>query len=115
MQWASDEGVEDVASGDQVVDRRGDAAAFLRQAVDIAPSVKRFAQQIQSGHYPGDRSTIASAASGITHVINTCLSHGIDAGMLTAARSVIDRAVADGHGPEGLARLTTVLHESGRP
>ncbi|MGW5345775.1 hypothetical protein [Streptomyces sp. NPDC004050] len=42
MQWASDEGVEDVASGDQVVDRRGDAAAFLRQAVDIAPSVKRF-------------------------------------------------------------------------
>ncbi|MGW4689798.1 NAD(P)-dependent oxidoreductase [Streptomyces sp. NPDC004244] len=77
--------------------------------------VKRFAQQIQSGHYPGDRSTIASAASGITHVINTSLSHGIDAGMLTAARSIIDRAVADGHGPEGLARLTTVLHEAGRP
>ncbi|MEU5809217.1 hypothetical protein [Streptomyces sp. NPDC047718] len=74
MQWASDEGVEDVASGDQVVDRRADAAAFLRQAVDIAPSVKRFAQQIQSGQYPGDRSTIASAASGITHVVNTCLS-----------------------------------------
>jgi 3-hydroxyisobutyrate dehydrogenase-like beta-hydroxyacid dehydrogenase len=77
--------------------------------------IKRFAQQIQTGRYPGDRSTIASAASGITHIINTATSHGIDVGMLTAAKSIIDHAVTDGYGPEGLARLTTVLHRAGRP
>ncbi|WP_406470259.1 NAD(P)-dependent oxidoreductase [Streptomyces sp. NBC_01615] len=75
--------------------------------------ITRFAQQIQAGQYPGDRSTIASAASGITHIINTATAHGIDAGMLTAAKSIIDRAVADGYGPEGLARLAAVLHKSG--
>jgi 3-hydroxyisobutyrate dehydrogenase-like beta-hydroxyacid dehydrogenase len=77
--------------------------------------IKRFAQQIQTGRYPGDRSTIASAASGITHIINTATSHGIDVGMLTAAKSIIDHAVTDGYGPEGLARLTTILHKAGRP
>jgi 3-hydroxyisobutyrate dehydrogenase-like beta-hydroxyacid dehydrogenase len=76
--------------------------------------ITRFAQQIQTGRYPGDRSTIASAASGITHVINTAAAHGIDAGMLTAAKNTIDHAVADGYGPEGLARLTTILSKSGR-
>ncbi|MGW2780302.1 NAD(P)-dependent oxidoreductase [Streptomyces populi] len=76
--------------------------------------ITRFARQIQTGHYPGDRSTIASAASGIAHVISTATGHGIDVGMLAAAKNTVDRAVADGYGPEGLARLTTVLHETGR-
>lgn len=76
--------------------------------------INRFAQQIQASHYPGDRSTIASAASGITHIINTATTHGIDVGVLTAAKAIIDHAVADGYGPEGLARLTTTLHKSSR-
>ncbi|MEU1417431.1 NAD(P)-binding domain-containing protein [Streptomyces sp. NPDC005731] len=76
--------------------------------------ITRFARQIQTGHYPGDRSTIASAASGITHIISTATRHGIDVGVLTAAKSIIDRAIADGYGPQGLARLTTVLHNAGR-
>lgn len=76
--------------------------------------INRFAQQIKADDYPGDRSTIASAASGITHIINNATAHGIDAGMLTAAKALIDRAIADGYGPQGLARLTTVLHQGAR-
>jgi 3-hydroxyisobutyrate dehydrogenase-like beta-hydroxyacid dehydrogenase len=76
--------------------------------------ISRFAGQIRAGHYPGDRSTIASAASGIRHIINAATTHGIDTGVLTAAKTVIDRAVADGHGPDGLARLTTTLHNARR-
>ncbi|MFF0598566.1 hypothetical protein ACGGAI_34875 [Streptomyces antibioticus] len=75
--------------------------------------ITRFAQQIRADHYPGDRSTIASTASGITHVINTATGHGIDAAMLTAAKGVIERAIADGYGSEGLARLANVLHKGG--
>ncbi|MEU2427312.1 NAD(P)-binding domain-containing protein [Streptomyces sp. NPDC007851] len=90
-------------------------AAFATGIGELLPEmIRRFAQQIQTGHYPGDRSTIASAAAGITHIISTATSHGIDVGVLTAAKSVIDQAVAGGYGPEGLARLTTVLHKAGR-
>ena len=85
-------------------------AAFATGIGGLLPEmITRYARQIQTGHYPGDRSTIASAGSGITHIINTATTHGIDVGVLTAAKAVIDRAVADGHGAEGLARLTTVL------
>ncbi|MGN5378032.1 NAD(P)-dependent oxidoreductase [Streptomyces lasalocidi] len=47
-------------------------AAFATGIGGLLPEmIQRFAQQIRSGRYPGDRSTIASAASGITHIINT--------------------------------------------
>ena len=90
-------------------------AVFATGIGELLPEmITRFARQIQTGRYPGDRSTIASAASGITHIVNTATSHGIDVGMLAAAKGIIDQAVADDYGPEGLARLTTVLHKTGR-
>ncbi|MGW5105031.1 NAD(P)-dependent oxidoreductase [Streptomyces sp. NPDC004100] len=89
-------------------------AAFATGIGGLLPEmITRFAQQLRVGHFPGDRSTIASAASGIAHVISTATSHGIDTGVLAAAKSVVDRAVADGYGPEGLARLATVLRTVG--
>ncbi|WP_306189643.1 hypothetical protein [Streptomyces sp. MK5] len=90
-------------------------ASFATGIGGLLPEmITRFAEQIRTGRYPGDRSTIASAASGITHIINTATSHGIDAGMLTAAKSILDHAVTEGYGPQGLARLTTVLDKTGR-
>lgn len=71
-----------------------------------------FAQRIDAGEHPGDRSTIASARAGIRHIIATATRHGIDTGALTAARDVIDRAIADGHGKDGLSRLTTAMRNS---
>ncbi|MGV9428303.1 NAD(P)-dependent oxidoreductase [Streptomyces sp. NPDC003656] len=89
-------------------------AAFATGIGGLLPEmITRFAQQLRVGHFPGDRSTITSAASGIAHVISTATSHGIDTGVLAAAKSVVDRAVADGYGPEGLARLATVLRTVG--
>ena len=43
------------------------------------------------------------------------VTRGIDAEVLTAAKTIVDRAVGDGHGPDGLARLTTTLRKAGRP
>ncbi|NUS12092.1 MAG: NAD(P)-dependent oxidoreductase [Streptomyces sp.] len=80
----------------------------------LPPLVTRFAEQIRAGEYPGDRSTIASAAAGITHVVNAAAGHGIDTGMLRAAKRTIDRAVAAGHARDGLARLSAVLHPATR-
>jgi 3-hydroxyisobutyrate dehydrogenase-like beta-hydroxyacid dehydrogenase len=88
-------------------------ATFARGIGGLLPGmVTGFAEQIEAGRFPGDRSTIASAVSAITHIINAAAGHGLDVGMLTAAKSVLDRAVAGGHGPEGLARLTTVVRRA---
>ncbi|WP_328343106.1 NAD(P)-dependent oxidoreductase [Micromonospora sp. NBC_00421] len=87
--------------------------SFARYAAGIAPMLgemtARFADQLAEERFPGDRSTIASAHSGITHVIETADTHGIDSGVLRAARSVIGRAVTAGHGEDGLARLARFL------
>ncbi|MFC7327910.1 NAD(P)-dependent oxidoreductase [Marinactinospora rubrisoli] len=77
--------------------------------------ITRQARQIQTGEFPGERSTIASASAGITHIINAATGHGIDVGALTAAKDAIDRAIAAGHGSDGLARLATVLRDGGLP
>jgi hypothetical protein len=58
---------------------------------------------------PGERSTIASAAAGLEHVIGTARTHGMDTGVLAASRAVVQRALDGGHGDDGLSRLAAVL------
>ncbi|MFI9639495.1 NAD(P)-dependent oxidoreductase [Micromonospora sp. NPDC051925] len=90
--------------------------AFAGYAAGIAAMLgemaTRFADQLAEDRFPGDRSTIASAGSGLTHVIETADAHGLDSGVLRAARSVIDGAVTAGHGEDGLARLARFLTPS---
>jgi hypothetical protein len=71
----------------------------------------RFARQLDDGGHPGDRSTIASAAAGIEHILQTTRAHQLDAGVSTASRAVLHRAVDAGHGADGLPRLAQVLAE----
>jgi 3-hydroxyisobutyrate dehydrogenase-like beta-hydroxyacid dehydrogenase len=68
----------------------------------------RFATQLESGEFPGSRSTIASAASGIRHITAAARAQSLDTGMLEAVHAAIDRAVVQGYGGDGLARLATV-------
>ena len=84
-------------------------AAFATGIGGLLPEMTtRFAAQLESGEFPGSRSTIASAASGIRHITAAARAHGLDTGMLEAVHAAIDRAVARGFGGEGLARLATV-------
>ncbi|MET7346520.1 hypothetical protein [Streptomyces mirabilis] len=46
--------------------------------------------------------------------IDAATAHGLEVGALTAAKGAADRAVAAGHGPDGLPRLATVLR-TGKP
>jgi 3-hydroxyisobutyrate dehydrogenase-like beta-hydroxyacid dehydrogenase len=88
----------------------GELAPYAIEIGGLLPEmITRFASQLTAGDYPGDRSTIASAAAGIRHVRNAAAKHGLDVNVLTAAQAIIDRAVADGHGQDGLARLATVI------
>ncbi|MEY9926498.1 3-hydroxyisobutyrate dehydrogenase-like beta-hydroxyacid dehydrogenase [Catenulispora sp. GP43] len=69
----------------------------------------RFAAQIESGEFPSSRSSIASAASSMRHITAAARDHGLDTGMLDAARAAIERAVAQGYGSDGLGRLATMF------
>jgi 3-hydroxyisobutyrate dehydrogenase-like beta-hydroxyacid dehydrogenase len=80
----------------------------------LSEMIPRFAGQLRTGDYPGERSTIASAATTIAHLIDAAGAHGLEVGALTAAKGAADRAVAAGHGPDGLPRLATVLR-TGKP
>ncbi|MET7722696.1 NAD(P)-dependent oxidoreductase [Streptomyces mirabilis] len=80
----------------------------------LSEMIPRFAGQLRTGDYPGERSTIASAATTIAHLIDAATAHGLEVGALTAAKGAADRAVAAGHGPDGLPRLATVLR-AGKP
>ncbi|MGV9243499.1 imine reductase family protein [Streptomyces sp. NPDC003710] len=57
--------------------------------------------------------TVASAAATLTRLVGAAEAHGLDTGALAAAKRAADRAVADGHGPDGLARLVTAVAATG--
>ena len=92
----------------------GDLAPFAAGIGGLLPEmVTRFAGQLGAGHFPGERSTVASAATTIGHLITAATAHGLDVGALTAAKTAADRAVAAGFGRDGLARMATVLGGEG--
>jgi 3-hydroxyisobutyrate dehydrogenase-like beta-hydroxyacid dehydrogenase len=84
----------------------GDLAPF---AVGIGglltEMIPRWAEQLRTGSFPGERSTVASAAATLTRLVEAASAHGLDTGALAAAKRTADRAVAAGYGQDGLARL----------
>jgi 3-hydroxyisobutyrate dehydrogenase-like beta-hydroxyacid dehydrogenase len=85
-------------------------APYAQSVFSLLPEMAtRFARQLDDGDHPGERSTIASAAAGLEHVIGTARTHRMDAGVLAASRAVVQRALDAGHGDDGLSRLAAVL------
>ncbi|WP_036494108.1 NAD(P)-dependent oxidoreductase [Nocardia sp. BMG111209] len=90
--------------------RARDLAPFATGIGGILPEmITRFADRIDAGEHPGERSTIASAHASVRHVIAAAKRHGIDTGALDAARAVIGRSIAAGHADAGLSRLAVTL------
>ncbi|BCJ35565.1 6-phosphogluconate dehydrogenase [Actinocatenispora thailandica] len=83
-----------------------DLAPYARGIGGLLPEmIDRAARQLQAGEFPGEVSTIGSAAATIRHVAETARAHELDTGALDAVRALVDRAVAAGHGGAGLGRL----------
>ncbi|WP_245716435.1 NAD(P)-dependent oxidoreductase [Micromonospora humi] len=91
-------------------------AAFARFAKGIGgllPGLAdRFAEQLAAGRFPADVSSVASAASALSHVGAAAAAHGIDTTPLEAVRRIVGRAVAAGHGGDSYARLARFLTEA---
>ncbi|MFE7559348.1 NAD(P)-dependent oxidoreductase [Kitasatospora sp. NPDC057500] len=65
-----------------------------------------WARRADDGRHPGERATVASAAAGLAHVARTARAHRLDTGVLDAALALTERAVAAGHGADGVSALT---------
>jgi 3-hydroxyisobutyrate dehydrogenase-like beta-hydroxyacid dehydrogenase len=87
-----------------------DLGPYAQAIAGMLPEMTtRFATQLAAGDYPGDRSTITSAAAGLGHITQTAREHALDAVVLDASMILLGRAVQAGHGANGLARLAETL------
>ncbi|MFC8452214.1 NAD(P)-dependent oxidoreductase [Kitasatospora sp. NPDC057223] len=89
-----------------------DLLPYARGIGGLLPGIiDGFAGQIAAGRYPGEDSSLLSAATAMAHVLDAAAQHGLDTGVLTAAHALARRAVDAGHGGDGFARLAEVIGE----
>ncbi|MFD0200488.1 MULTISPECIES: NAD(P)-dependent oxidoreductase [Saccharothrix] len=74
-------------------------AGLLPELIDVV------AEHITADQFPGDASTITSAAAILDDVIASVRSNGLDDGVLGAVRAAVRRAIDAGHGSAGFSRL----------
>ncbi|KEQ24905.1 NAD(P)-dependent oxidoreductase [Paenibacillus tyrfis] len=87
-----------------------DLAVYAQGIVNIMPDIiTEFAQHVDDGHYPGEKSNIVSAAAGMEHIIHAAQARGIDASILSAAYAVARRAIDAGQGNDAFSRLAELL------
>jgi 3-hydroxyisobutyrate dehydrogenase-like beta-hydroxyacid dehydrogenase len=67
------------------------------------------ARQLDARTYPADDGSLTVYAGAVRHLVATAAERGVATDIADAWRTVIDRAVAAGHGEDGLAALTEVL------
>ncbi|WP_344681130.1 NAD(P)-dependent oxidoreductase [Saccharopolyspora taberi] len=66
------------------------------------------AEHVAADEFPGDASTIVSAAAVLDEVIDTARTNGLDDGVLSAGRAAVQRAIDAGHGSAGFSRLAVL-------
>ncbi|MER7846341.1 NAD(P)-binding domain-containing protein [Kitasatospora sp. NPDC096077] len=85
-------------------------APYAQGLPQLLPAViEDFARRADERRHPGDRSSVASAAAGLTHVAHTARARGLDTTVLDAALAVTRRAVDHGHGADGVSTLVELF------
>ncbi|SOD63637.1 3-hydroxyisobutyrate dehydrogenase [Streptomyces zhaozhouensis] len=84
----------------------GELGGYARAMSGLLPGmIDAVAAHVSAGHFPGDESSLDSAASLLDDVLATVRANGLDDAMLAAGRAAVRRAVDAGHGAEGFTRL----------
>jgi 3-hydroxyisobutyrate dehydrogenase-like beta-hydroxyacid dehydrogenase len=89
------------------------ATAFTRMATGwltaVAGFLPRMAEQVDSGEYETDVSTLGISAVGLGHLVHASEEQGLTADVPGPIKALFDRAVAKGHGGHALASLVEVI------
>ncbi|TDB82305.1 NAD(P)-dependent oxidoreductase [Actinomadura sp. KC216] len=68
-----------------------------------------YARALDDGDFSTDVSSVATNQVAFPGLMDTSREQGVDPALLAPLRDLLDRAVAEGHGKDGLARLVTLL------
>ncbi|ROO86841.1 3-hydroxyisobutyrate dehydrogenase-like beta-hydroxyacid dehydrogenase [Actinocorallia herbida] len=86
--------------------KAGEFAPFADLLFAGLPSfVARYARQIDEGAYAAEDSTLETHLPAAGHLLAESLARGVDADPPRRLRAVIEKAVAEGHGQDGYARV----------
>ena len=75
----------------------------------LPPIFERSAAAVDGGGFSGADNPITSAVSSMAHIVHHSESHGIDASVMRAAEGLARRAIGQGHGTDGVLRITETL------
>ncbi|MEV3927289.1 NAD(P)-dependent oxidoreductase [Actinomadura coerulea] len=82
------------------------ATAWLTAMLGSLPEQAR---AVEAGDFATTVSSVATSQMAFPGLIETSRDQGVDPGYLPAVQALLDRAVKEGHGEDGLARLITLL------
>ncbi|NDU74309.1 NAD(P)-binding domain-containing protein [Actinomadura sp. DSM 109109] len=82
------------------------ATAWLTAMLGSLPEQAR---AVEAGDFATTVSSVATNQKAFPGLIETSRDQGVDPGYLPAVRDLLDRAVKEGYGDDGLARLITLL------
>ncbi|GGP94596.1 3-hydroxyisobutyrate dehydrogenase-like beta-hydroxyacid dehydrogenase [Actinomadura coerulea] len=82
------------------------ATAWLTAMLGSLPEQ---AHAVEAGDFATTVSSVATSQMAFPGLIETSRDQGVDPGYLPAVQALLDRAVKEGHGEDGLARLITLL------
>jgi len=77
---------------------------LLSWLTDIHPALTAFAEEIDSGHYGTEESSLAMNQSGLATLIRAAEAQGVPFAALDSLKALVDRQVEEGHGAASLAR-----------
>lgn len=104
---AGDDRVQVGAGRFQFADGLADPIPVLDQLVDQFRAAGH-QQAVVIDDFPGDASTIVSAAAILDDVIDTVRANGLDGSVLSAGRAAVQRAIDAGYGSAGFSRLAVL-------
>ncbi|QXJ24222.1 NAD(P)-dependent oxidoreductase [Actinomadura graeca] len=86
-----------------------EVAGHMKVSTGLLPDlIDVVAEHLTADDYPGEESTMLSAAASMDHVLDAIRAHGLDNGVLSAARAAVQEAIDAGHGSDGFTRLAAL-------
>ncbi|QRV30228.1 NAD(P)-dependent oxidoreductase [Streptomyces californicus] len=85
-------------------------APYLTTIANILPPIAAYtATDIDSRTYTGEGANLTMMAASVDHILHTAKDRGLDVSQLAGLKSVTDRAIARGHGPESWSSIVEVI------
>ena len=110
MLWTSMSGVAHMlalATSENI--EAADIAEHAKGLLGFFPDmIDMLAEQVATGAFPGDVSSINSTAAVMDHILTAVRTNNLDNGVLSAARAEVQRAIDAGYGAEGFGRLAAL-------